>query len=111
MLSRVLRTLVISTYALMILAPVVIAIDRLWAVTGVAPWQAFGLLGDLAVADGVLLFTCLVSVTASLLTLALGLPLAIVLAKYEWKNIALIRAILVLPFVCPAIVEIGRAHV
>ncbi|HIA39700.1 MAG TPA: iron ABC transporter permease, partial [Candidatus Poseidoniales archaeon] len=104
MLSKVLRTLVISTYALMILAPVVIAIDRLWAVTGVAPWQAFGLLSDLSVADGALLFTCLVSASASLLTLAFGLPLAIVLAKYEWKNIALIRAILVLPFVCPAIV-------
>lgn len=104
MISKVLRTLVISIYALMILAPVVIAIDRLWAVTGVAPWQAFGLLSDLSVADGALLFTCLVSASASLLTLAFGLPLAIVLAKYEWKNIALIRAILVLPFVCPAIV-------
>jgi len=104
MLTKVLRTLVISIYALMILAPVVIAIDRLWAVTGVAPWQAFGLLSDLSVADGALLFTCLVSASASLLTLAFGLPLAIVLAKYEWKNIALIRAILVLPFVCPAIV-------
>lgn len=104
MWSKVLKTLVIVTYSLMILGPVVISIDRLWSVTGIPPWRGVGLLFELGVAKEALTYTLAVSLVGVLFTLGFGLPLAIVLSRYNWKRLTLLRAVLVLPFACPAIV-------
>lgn len=51
-----------------------------------------------------LLFSLGVGIFSACLTLAIGLPIAWILARYKWPKITLIRSILTMPFVMPSIV-------
>ena len=54
--------------------------------------------------EGVLTYTLTVAAATSTITCIIGFWIADTLARYEIRNIALIRAVFVLPFVTPAIV-------
>ncbi len=49
-------------------------------------------------------FTMLESVASALLTVLIGLPIAWCLSKYSWRQVRILRALLAVPFVTPAIV-------
>ena len=87
---------------LFILGPMMLAIDRLWAVSGTGPLEAalnLSASGRLALRTATGL-----AALAALGTVVLGIPVAFGLAamKDPWRR--RLRAMIALPFVCPSIV-------
>ena len=88
--------------ALVILGPMVVAVDRLWAVTGTSPIAAAL---DLSPTGQQALWTATALATlAAVGTVMLGVPVAFALAATPdpWRR--RFRALIALPFVCPSIV-------
>ena len=86
------------------LFPISLALIRLWAVTGISPLSALTMVQDQPGAMEALQFSLLEGLASTVLTVALGVPLAWAFGRYQWKNLQLKRALLFLPFVTPPIV-------
>lgn len=86
------------------LFPISLALIRLWAVTGISPLSALTMVHDQPGALEALRFSLLEALASTLLTVALGVPLAWAFGRYQWKNLQMKRALLFLPFVTPPIV-------
>ena len=86
------------------LFPISLALVRLWAVTGISPLLALTMVRDQPGAMEALQFSLLEATASTLLTVALGVPLAWAFGRYQWKGLQLKRALLFLPFVTPPIV-------
>ena len=104
MIRQTLQALVCLAFAVVILGPVFLALERLTRVTDSSIFDAWNLWQNANQTDGVLTFTLLVAFTTSSFTCIIGFWVASTLAKYEIKHVSLIRAFFVLPFVTPAIV-------
>ena len=104
MIRQTLQALVCLAFAVVILGPIFLALERLTRVTDSSIFDAWDLWKNANQTDGVLSFTLLVAFTTSTFTCIIGFWIASTLAKYEIKHISLIRAFFVLPFVTPAIV-------
>lgn len=86
------------------LVPISLALIRLWAVTGISPLSALTMVQDQPGAMEALRFSLLEALASTLLTVALGVPLAWAFGRYQWNNLQTKRALLFLPFVTPPIV-------
>ena len=104
MIRQSLQTIVCFAFAVVILGPIFLALERLTRVTDSSIFDAWDLWKNANQTDGVLSFTLLVAFTTSSFTCIIGFWIASTLAKYEIKQVSLIRAFFVLPFVTPAIV-------
>jgi thiamine transport system permease protein len=94
--------------ALFFIVPVVAVVS-----TGLRPggsWDSSPAIDVLAAARTwrLLGFTAFQAVLSSLVTLAVGLPLAFVLARYRFPGAGLLRSLLLIPFVLPTVV-VGAA--
>ena len=96
--------MVIFVFASAIVLPLLYAIMRLEAVTGTNSLDSIITFFEQPSLQEALRFTILESIFSVILTLAIGLPLAWQLGRYEWKHISIIRSLLSIPFVMPAIV-------
>ena len=95
---------VILSFALAIVLPLLYAIMRLESVTGINSLESIITFFEQPLLKEALKFTILESIFSVVLTLIIGLPLAWQLGRYEWKHISIIRSLLSIPFVMPAIV-------
>ena len=86
------------------LVPLTLALVRLWAVTGISPVEALFTVHQQPGAMEALRFSLLEALASTLLTVAVGLPLAWAFGRYRWRRLRLKRALLFLPFVTPPIV-------
>lgn len=86
------------------IVPLTLAFSRLWAVTGITPWAAVLDVHHQPGATEALQFSVLEATASTMLTVAIGLPLAWAFGRYQWKSLRLKRALLFLPFVTPPIV-------
>ena len=86
------------------LVPLTLALVRLWAVTGITPVEALLTVHQQPGAMEALRFSLLEALASTLLTVAVGLPLAWAFGRYRWRRLRLKRALLFLPFVTPPIV-------
>ena len=84
--------------------PLILAVLRLQTVTGTSIGEAFQLFSTQNRAPEALQFSLVEAAASTLLTLAVGLPIAWALGRYSWKRIRLKRTLLYLPFVTPPIV-------
>ena len=73
------------------------------SLAGVGPDRLGEILGRRSVVD-VLGFTVTQALVSTVLTLAVGLPVAQVLARYEFRGRRAVRALVVVPFVLPTVV-------
>ena len=102
--DKTLRFSVVLVYLAACILPFVYALERLQYVTG---WSVFTALSEFSSQSGAmkaLKFTMLESVASALLTVLIGLPIAWCLSKYSWRRVRILRALLAVPFVTPAIV-------
>ena len=95
---------IITSFALAIILPLLYAIIRLESVTGNSSLDSIILFFENPETLDALKFTMVESLFSVILTLIIGLPLAWQLGRYEWKHIPIIRSLLSIPFVMPAIV-------
>jgi thiamine transport system permease protein len=102
--ENAMRVLAALVFLLGSTVPFVYALLRLEYVTGWNVWQAISNFHDVNGGLQALRFTLLEAFASSLLTIVLGLPIAWCLSRYQWKRIRLLRALLAVPFVTPAIV-------
>ncbi|HJM54799.1 MAG TPA: hypothetical protein QGI72_00985 [Poseidonia sp.] len=86
------------------IVPLSLAVLRLCSVTQISPIEALTRFPEQFGAMDALRFTFIEALLSTLLTLALGLPIAWGLGRYEWKGLRAKRAMLYLPFVTPPIV-------
>ena len=95
--------LLASVIALGVL-PLLLAALRLQTVTETGIVDAFGMFPEQNRALEALRFSLLEAAASTLLTLAVGLPVAWAMGRYRWKRIRLQRTLLYLPFVTPPVV-------
>ncbi|MDG1551801.1 MAG: ABC transporter permease subunit [Candidatus Poseidoniaceae archaeon] len=103
-ISNSIQWTVIIAFALTIIFPLLYAIMRLEAVTGMSSLDSIISFFTFTETKEALRFTLLESLFSVILTLIIGLPLAWQLGRYEWKYISIIRSLISIPFVMPAIV-------
>ena len=103
-ISESIQWTVIIAFALSIILPLIYAIMRLESVTGTNSLDSIISFFSLKEAKDALYFTIIESLFSVILTLIIGLPLAWQLGRYEWKRISIIRSLISIPFVMPAIV-------
>ena len=96
------QVLPIVGLAVLILGPMAVAVDRLWAVTGTSPLAAALDLSPSGL-EALRTATGLASL-AAVATVACGVPVAFALAAMDdpWRR--RLGALIALPFVCPSIV-------
>ncbi|MBT61520.1 MAG: hypothetical protein CMA63_08245 [Euryarchaeota archaeon] len=102
--SNVVRTVAAVVFLVGSTVPFMYALARLELVTEWSAWEALIRFSSVDGAVQALQFTLLESLASSLLTVAFGLPIAWCLSRYQWRRIRLLRAMLAVPFVTPAIV-------
>ncbi len=105
------QTLIITTqwfivglFFLSLFVPLFYSILRLQSVTGMSSLSAISYFFEIVGTKEALKFTLLQATFSVIVTLIIGIPLAWYLGRYEWKRIRIIRALLSVPFVMPAIV-------
>ena len=96
--------LAILAFSALSLGPLFLGLKLLSSVTGISPIFAPFYWGSHPAQAGALAFSISMAATAAILTICFGLPIAWVLGRYSWKRGRLLRALLALPFVTPAIV-------
>lgn len=102
----------VFAYTLLVIIPLWLALDRLIWVAGANPLDWFSSLEQNYVSQGVIQFTFIQALASTLLTLAIGLPIAWQLGRYKWPFQSLTKAILTMPFVMPSIVAaMGFLHI
>jgi len=94
----------VIAFAIISFAPLFFAIERLQMVTGESVISAISIFADRPANMDALSFTILEASVSALATVLIGLPIAWHLARGEWKHVRLVRALLAVPFVTPAIV-------
>ena len=94
----------VIAFAILSFAPLFFAIERLQMVTGESVISAISAFADRPANMDALSFTILEASVSALATVLIGLPIAWHLARGEWKHVRLVRALLAVPFVTPAIV-------
>ena len=96
--------IVVSSFFLALFVPILYAILRLESVTEMSSLSAITNFFQIIGTKEALKFTLLQATFSVVVTLLIGIPLAWYLGRYEWKRIRIIRALLSVPFVMPAIV-------
>ena len=96
-------TLLLGVAALGVV-PLALAALRLQNVTGIGIIEAVQLFSDQNGAQEALKFSLIEAAASTVLTLAVGLPVAWAMGRYRWKRIRLQRTLLYLPFVTPPVV-------
>jgi len=91
-------------YTFIILIPLILAFYRLISVTGFNPLNWFNSLENNYISQNILQFTIVQAFFSTILTLLIGIPIAWMLGRYKWPAESLIRTLLTLPFVIPAII-------
>jgi len=94
----------VIAFAIISFAPLFFAIERLQMVTGQSVISAISTFADRPANMDALSFTIIEASVSALATVLIGLPIAWHLARGEWKHVRLVRALLAVPFVTPAIV-------
>ena len=94
----------VIAFAIISFAPLFFAIERLQMVTGESLISAISIFADRPANMDALSFTILEASVSALATVLIGFPIAWHLARGEWKHVRLVRALLAVPFVTPAIV-------
>ena len=101
----------VSAYTLIMVIPLWLAVDRLVWVAGFDVTGWISSLDANYISKGVFQFTVMQAVFSSLATLAIGIPIAWQLGRYEWPFQTVIRSLLTMPFVMPSIVAaMGFMH-
>ena len=95
---------VVGTFFFALLIPIFYAVIRLQSVTEMNSLSAITNFFQIIGTKEALKFTLLQATFSVVVTLFIGVPLAWYLGRYEWKRIRIIRALLSVPFVMPAIV-------
>ena len=104
--------LAVTIYTLLVVVPLWLAVDRLIWVAGFDVPKWISSLDSNFISKGVLEFTIMQAVLSSLATLAIGLPIAWQLGRYQWPFQTVIRSLLTMPFVMPSIVAaMGFLHI
>ena len=102
--SHLIHFFSIGIFVLLILVPLFLGLKRIllasegWSFSYIHSFQTHDLTSE------VLWFTISQAFLSTILTIIIGLPLAWILARYQWKRAPLVRAILTMPFVTPTIV-------
>ena len=96
-------TLLLGVVALGVV-PLALAALRLQNITGIGMIEAVQLFSDQNGAQEALRFSLIEAAASTVLTLAVGLPVAWAMGRYRWKRIRLQRTLLYLPFVTPPVV-------
>ena len=99
-----LQWFVVGSFFLALFVPLLYSVIRLQSVTGMSSLSAISNFFDIVSTREALKFTLLQATFSVIVTLIIGVPLAWYLGRYEWKRIRIIRALLSVPFVMPAIV-------
>ncbi len=94
----------VIAFAIISFAPLLFAIQRLQMVTGESVISAISTFADRPSNMDALYFTIVEASVSALATVLIGLPIAWHLARGEWKHVRVVRALLAVPFVTPAIV-------
>ena len=84
--------------------PLTLSLLRLWAVTGITPWEALAKVHQHPGAMEALQFSFFEAMASMVFTVIIGLPLAWAFGRYQWKHLRMKRALLFLPFVTPPVV-------
>ena len=84
MKSSVGHSVPVALYLGLILVPILFALDRLIFVTGSNPIEAIFRLNEHPLAIEAVQFTFLQATFSAILTLAIGLPIAWWLGRYQW---------------------------
>ena len=101
----------VSAYTLIMVIPLWLAVDRLVWVAGFDVTGWISSLDANYISKGVFQFTVMQAVFSSLATLAIGIPIAWQLGRYQWPFQTIIRSLLTMPFVMPSIVAaMGIMH-
>ena len=95
---------VVGSFFFALFIPIMYAILRLQSVTEMNSLMAISHFFEIFGTKEALKFTLLQASFSVIVTLIIGIPLAWYLGRYEWKRIRIIRAMLSVPFVMPAIV-------
>ena len=104
MTNRYVAYTAVILYSLLIIVPLWLALDRLIWVAGFDILGWLGSLDENYISQGVLEFTIIQATLSVILTLALGIPIAWQLGRYNWPFQSLIKSLLTMPFVMPSIV-------
>ena len=111
MKTRLVAYFAVATYTLLIVIPLWLAVDRLVWVAGFDVIEWLSSLDANYISKGVFQFTVMQAVFSSIATLAIGIPIAWQLGRYEWPFQTVIRSLLTMPFVMPSIVAaMGFLH-
>ena len=111
MKTRLVAYFAVATYTLLIVIPLWLAVDRLVWVAGFDVIEWLSSLDANYISKGVFQFTVMQAVYSSLATLAIGIPIAWQLGRYEWPFQTVMRSLLTMPFVMPSIVAaMGFLH-
>ena len=105
MLVKVLQWTTVCSFVTLTVLPLLYAIARLEAVTGINSVVAVGNFFTTKASLEALKFTLLEASISTIATVIIGLPIAWCLGRYNWKNIKFLRAILAVPFVTPSIAD------
>ena len=103
-LQKIFGAIAVVLYTIITIVPIVFALDRLILVSGFDPILWVQSLDKNYVSRGTIGFTFIQSFFSTILTILIGFPIAWVLGRYSWPFKALLRSILTLPFVIPAII-------
>ena len=103
-LQKIIAISAVIIFAVLSFAPLLFAIIRLQTVTGVSVFSAISTFFDRPSNLESLYFTLVEASVSALATVVIGLPIAWHLARSEWKHVRIVRALLAVPFVTPAIV-------
>ncbi len=91
-------------YTLLVILPLWLAVDRLVWVAGFDPSAWISSLENNYISQGVIEFTFYQAFISTIVTMAIGLPIAWQLGRYKWPLQSVVKAILTVPFVMPSIV-------
>ncbi|RJU84567.1 MAG: iron ABC transporter permease [Candidatus Poseidoniales archaeon] len=91
-------------YTLLVILPLWLAVDRLVWVAGFDPSAWISSLENNYISQGVIEFTFYQALISTIVTMAIGLPIAWQLGRYKWPLQSVVKAILTVPFVMPSIV-------
>ena len=111
MKAKLVAYFAVAIYTLLIVIPLWLAVDRLIWVAGFDVSSWISSLDSNFISKGVFQFTILQATVSALTTLAVGIPIAWQLGRYQWPFQSVIRSLLTMPFVMPSIVAaMGFMH-
>ncbi len=103
-LGKISSLTAVILYLCLLFIPLVLAVHRLIEVTGFEPLNWFHSLQNNYISQNILHFTLVQAFCSTIFTLFIGIPVAWMLGRYKWPFESMIRTLLTLPFVIPAII-------